>query len=88
MTSAAGQAGQNQASNIYNAGQARASGYVGGANALSGALQGIGSMAAQYPLYQAQTNYMNNMANNAQMGRMAALTPSAYSAISQNQDIF
>lgn len=61
MTSAAGQAGQNQASNIYNAGQARASGYVGSANALSGALQGIGQMAVQYPLYQAQTNYMNRM---------------------------
>jgi hypothetical protein len=61
MTSAAGQAGQNQAQNIYNAGQARASGYVGSANALSGALQGIGSMAAQYPLYQAQTNYLNSL---------------------------
>lgn len=61
MTAAAGQQGQNQASNIYNAGQARASGYVGSANALSGALQGIGNMASQYPLYQAQTNYMNRM---------------------------
>ena len=61
MTSAAGQAGQNQASNIYNAGQARASGYVGSANALSSALQGIGNMAVQYPLYQAQANYMNRM---------------------------
>jgi hypothetical protein len=61
MTSAAGQQGQNQASNIYNAGQARASGYVGSANALSGALQGIGQMASQYPLYQAQTNYMSRM---------------------------
>jgi hypothetical protein len=62
LTSAAGQQGQNQASNIYNAGQARASGYVGSANALSGALQGIGNMAAQYPLYQAQTNYLKSMA--------------------------
>ena len=62
LTSAAGQQGQNQASNIYNAGQARASGYVGSANALSGALQGIGNMASQYPLYQAQTNYLNSMA--------------------------
>jgi len=62
LTSAVGQQGQNQASNIYNAGQARASGYVGSANALSGALQGIGQMATQYPLYQAQTNYLNSMA--------------------------
>jgi hypothetical protein len=59
LTSAAGQQGQNQASNIYNAGQARASGYVGSANALSGALQGIGQMATQYPLYQAQINNLN-----------------------------
>jgi hypothetical protein len=34
MTGAAGQMGQNEASNIYNAGQARASGYIGQANAL------------------------------------------------------
>ena len=61
LTSAAGQQGQNQASNIYNAGQARASGYVGSANALSGALQGVGQMAVQYPMYQAQTNYLNRM---------------------------
>ena len=62
LTSAAGQQGQNQAANIYGAGQARASGYIGSANALSGALQGIGNMASQYPLYQAQTNYLNSMA--------------------------
>ena len=88
LTSAAGQQGQNQASNIYNAGQARASGYVGSANALSGALQGIGQMASQYPLYQAQTNYMNNMANNAQMGRISNLTPYAASTIAANPEIF
>jgi len=68
LTSAAGQQGQNQASNIYNAGQARASGYVGSANALSGALQGIGQMATQYPLYQAQTNYMNSLAGAGKVG--------------------
>jgi len=61
LTGAAGQQGQNQAANIYNAGQARASGYVGSANALSSALQGVGQMAVQYPMYQAQTNYMNRM---------------------------
>jgi len=68
LTSAAGQQGQNQASNIYNAGQARASGYVGSANALSGALQGVGQMAVQYPLYQAQTNYMNSLAGAGKVG--------------------
>jgi hypothetical protein len=35
MTGAAGQRGQNEASNLYNAGQARASGYIGQANALN-----------------------------------------------------
>jgi hypothetical protein len=62
LTSAAGQAGQNQAQNIYGAGQARASGYIGSSNALAGALQGIGNTASNYPLYQAQTNYLNSMA--------------------------
>jgi hypothetical protein len=35
MTGNVGQAGQNQMANAYNAGQARASGYVGSANALN-----------------------------------------------------
>jgi hypothetical protein len=59
MTGAAGQAGQNQAQNIYGAGQARASGYIGSSNALAGALQGIGNTASNYPLYQAQINNLN-----------------------------
>ena len=88
LTSAAGQQGQNQAANIYNAGQARASGYVGSANALSGALQGIGQMATQYPTYQAQNNYLNNLANNSQMGRISNLTPYAASTIAANPEIF
>ena len=88
LTSAAGQQGQNQASNIYAAGQARASGYVGSANALSGALQGIGSMASNYPMYQAQNNYLNSLANNSQMGRISSLTPYAASTIAANPEIF
>jgi hypothetical protein len=59
LTSAAGQQGQNQASNIYNAGNARASGYIGSANALAGALQGIGSTVSNYPMYQAQIGLLN-----------------------------
>ena len=59
MTSAAGQAGQNQASNIYNAGQARASGYIGSANALSNALGQVGSLASNYPMNNAIMNYYN-----------------------------
>jgi hypothetical protein len=59
MTSAAGQAGQGIAGSQLGAGQARASGYVGQANALAGALGSIGQTATSYPLYQAQINYLN-----------------------------
>jgi len=59
MTGAAGQMGQNQASNLYNAGQARASGYVGQANALSGVLGQIGSYASNMPMQNAMMNYYN-----------------------------
>jgi hypothetical protein len=57
LTGAAGQMGQNEASNLYNAGQARASGYIGQANALSGALGQIGSIASQIPMQNAMINY-------------------------------
>jgi len=61
MTGNIGQSSQNQQANIYNAGQARASGYVGSANALSGALGSIGQAAASFPLMQAQSNYYNSL---------------------------
>jgi hypothetical protein len=61
MTGAAGQAGQNQASNLYNAGAARASGYVGSANAFSNALGQIGGAAANYPMNNAIMNYYNRL---------------------------
>jgi hypothetical protein len=57
LTGAAGQMGQNEATNIMNAGAARASGYVGSANALSGALSGIGQMAIQAPMANAMIGY-------------------------------
>jgi hypothetical protein len=57
-----GQSGQNEAANLYGAGQARASGYVGQANALGGALGNIGQAAASYPMMQAQMNYFNSLA--------------------------
>lgn len=63
LTGAAGNLGQGLAQSELAAGQARASGYVGSTNALAGALSGIGQMAMQYPMYQAQTNYINSMAN-------------------------
>jgi len=61
LTGAAGSLGQGLANTELAAGQARASGYVGSANALSSALGGVGQMALQYPLYQAQANYLNSM---------------------------
>jgi hypothetical protein len=57
MTGAAGQMGQNEASNIYNAGQARASGYIGQANALNQALGQIGGMAGQIPMQNAMMDF-------------------------------
>ena len=36
--------------NAYNAGQARASGYIGSANALSNALNQVGNIAQQVPM--------------------------------------
>lgn len=59
MTGNIGQSSQNEQANLMNAGQARASGYVGQANALGGALSSIGQAAASYPLMQAQMNYYN-----------------------------
>lgn len=57
LTGAAGQMGQNEAAGITNAGAARASGYVGVANALGGALSGIGQMALQAPVTNAMIKY-------------------------------
>lgn len=59
MTGAAGQMGQNEATNLYNAGQARASGYVGQANALSNALGQVGAIASNYPTQNALIGYYN-----------------------------
>lgn len=62
MTNAAGQFGQQSAQNAYNAGQARASGYIGIGNALTGAIsQGL-NYNAQQPLLNAMTNYYNTAA--------------------------
>jgi hypothetical protein len=75
LTGAAGQAGQNEAANIYNAGQARASSYIGQANALGGALGSIGQAAASYPLMQAQMNYLNQGAPGGFGGTANNMTP-------------
>jgi hypothetical protein len=57
LTGAAGQMGQNEASNIYNAGQARASGYIGQSNALNQALSGITNYMVQAPVNKAAIDY-------------------------------
>jgi len=68
LTGAAGQMGQNQAAGITNAAQARASGYVGSANALGSALGSIGQTALQYPMYQAQTDYLKSLSTGGGYG--------------------
>lgn len=88
LTGAAGQMGQNEANNLYNAGAARASGYVGSANALGGALGSIGSAAFQYPTYKAQTNYLNSLSNANQMANYARLTPDVNATMNANASIF
>lgn len=57
MTGATGQAAQNIGQMQLGAGQARASGYVGSANALAGALGSIGQAAMNFPAYNAMTEY-------------------------------
>jgi hypothetical protein len=60
MTGAAGNLGQGLAGAEMAAGQARASGYVGQANALAGALGQIGSYAAEMPMRNAIMDYYRN----------------------------
>jgi len=61
LTSASQQQGQNSATNAYNAGQARASGYVGSANALSGALSGVGNAAQTYGSNKMLSSYLGGI---------------------------
>jgi len=82
MTGNVGQAGQNEAANLYGAGQARASGYVGQANALGGALSSIGQAAASFPLMQAQIGYLNQEApGGGVINNMSRIPRGAYSGI-------
>jgi hypothetical protein len=61
LTGAAGQMGQNYATGYGNIGQARASGYVGGANALTSALgQGLN--------YSQNQQYLNRLPMNNSVG--------------------
>lgn len=58
MTSTVGEAGANIANAQLASGQARASGYVGSANALASALNSIGGIATGYPTYAAGIDRM------------------------------
>jgi hypothetical protein len=77
MTGNVGQSSQNEQGNIMGAGQARASGYVGSANALGGALSSIGQAAASYPLMQAQMNYFNALGRGGGGGGGSVIQPYA-----------
>ena len=81
MTGAAGQMGQNEAANLYNAGQARASGYVGQANALSNALGQVGGIAMQMPMQNAMIGYYNR-------GAPGGMNNSITSMFEKNPGIF
>jgi hypothetical protein len=83
LTGAAGQMGQNEASNIYNAGQARASGYIGSANALNQALGQIGSYAAETPMRNAMMDfYRRNPAGGGGGGGSASIAPPQFNPFS------
>jgi hypothetical protein len=60
MTSAAGNLGQGLAQSEMNAGAARASGYVGAANALNQAIGSASNALIQAPMYNAMANYYNS----------------------------
>ena len=82
MTGNIGQSSQNEQNNIMGAGQARASGYVGQANALGGALSSIGQAAASYPMMQAQIGYLNQGApSGGTINNMTRIPRGAYSGI-------
>lgn len=68
LTSAAGQMGQTQAAGLANAAQARASGYVGGANALTGGLN-------QYLNYTQSQNLLNRLSPQTTVSTGAAYSP-------------
>ncbi len=82
----AGNAFASGASNtIQGAGNAQAAGTIGSANAISGALGGIGSLGVQYPLLSAYTNYLNQGrgggANAGAYANMASQAPVSNSPV-------
>jgi hypothetical protein len=84
MTGNVGQAGQNEMSNAYNAGQARASGYIGSANALSNALGQVGSIATNYPMNKAIIGYYNRKPAGSGTGPGGTFEPSGGAGMQYN----
>jgi hypothetical protein len=82
LTGAAGQMGQNEASNIYNAGAARASGYIGSANALNQALGQIGSYAAETPMRNAMMDFYRRNPAGGGGGGSASIAPPQFNPFS------
>jgi len=81
-TASAYNVGNAQARGALDSGQARASGYVGQANALGGALSSIGQAAASFPLMQAQIGYLNQGApGGGVINNMSRIPRGAYSGI-------
>jgi len=84
MTGNVGQSSQNEQANLMNAGAARASGYVGSANALGGALSSIGQAAASFPLLNAQIGYYNRGSpDTGGINNMSRIPPGAYGGLPQ-----
>jgi hypothetical protein len=63
LTGAAGNLGQGLAQSEMNAGAARASGYVGAANALNQAIGSASNALIQAPMYNAMANYYRGGVN-------------------------
>jgi len=84
MTNAAANFGNQKAQNLMNAGQARASGYVGVGNAISGALNSAANAYAMQPIYNAQINALNRLnapsygSGYGDFGSISSTTPNNY----------
>lgn len=74
MTTAAGETGRGIGQTVQNAGAARASGYVGSANALGSALGGVANNIGQYLSYKG--GYGSGGGNWGGLGDQSIFTPS------------
>lgn len=68
LTSAAGNLGQGLSQSALQAGQARASGYIGASNALNQALSGVTNYMVNAPINQAVTDYYKTLSSPGSFG--------------------